>query len=149
MVTLVGTQSDFFYALKELAELLYELTETLTAASTRLENEKYKKAVDEMIVKAREYVHAVNSFLQGKGRETATGPSGAQLLSIGRVAIAQMMGDKSILSTLVSVMKDVETAYNRLCDRAQESEDVTKILRGGLDEVRLEVGWLKKEAERS
>lgn len=147
MVTLVGMQNDFISALKNLLELEYEALETYVAAIDRIENEQYKEGLSQAKSDHERHIKELSTFFKNKGEKAPHGPSGMQVLSIGKVALASLIGDKAILQAMVQAENDTNTAYERMNEHKNKMAELDSILKQGLADERKNREWLKKTIE--
>jgi len=140
MVTNVGNQENFTDAIKELIELDYDAVEAYEVAIKNLENAKYKDKFIEFKGDHEQHIKQLSAFLE---RSSEVAPTKADktkgLLAQGKVAIASLVGDKTILKAMLSNEEDTVTAYERINERVEESSDTkiaTIIAKGLADETR-------------
>jgi rubrerythrin len=141
MVTLVGTQSDFKKALKELLELEYDAKETYVAAIDRLESKEYKDKLSSFKDDHEQHIKALTEYLEKIGEEVPHGPSGKQVLLIGRVAISNLIGDKAILNAMRAAEEDTNTAYERMNNHADKDANLADFLTKALGDERRHKEW--------
>jgi rubrerythrin len=144
MATLVGTQSKFLEALKELVELDYDAIEAYEAAINRLENEFYKTQLQKFKKDHERHVKEINKILILKGEGPVTEPSSKQWLTQGKVVLANLVGDKAVLQAMYSNEEDTNTAYQRLNDHADKWPETVEILTQGLADEKSHKKWLEE-----
>ncbi len=145
MVTNVGTQTNFFDAIKELIELDYDALDAYDAAIKNLEKQEYKNKLREFRSHHQRHVDELTDFLTRAGEKAPSGPDLTKnLLVKGKVHLASMFGDKDILSAMLSNEEDLNTAYTRMKERAPEanSEDVLDIVTRGAEDEKQHKEWL-------
>jgi len=145
MVTLVGTQSDFAAAIKDLIELDYDAIEAYEAAINRLDNKDYKAKLSEFKKDHQRHTQELSELL-GEHHVTniPSGPSNVkQWLTKGKVVLANLMGDSAILSAMISNETDTNTAYERIYAREDIWEEAKSTIRRGLDDERRHKAWLE------
>lgn len=145
MVTFVGNQENFADALKELTELDYAAVEAYEAAIERLENPQYKKKLQEFKMDHERHIKELSDLLEKSNHEAPQGsPLGKELLTKGKVILANLAGDKAILNAMKSNEIDTNTAYERMNDRQDKWSDAKDILSRGLQDERTHKEWLEK-----
>lgn len=144
MVTLVGTQARFTDALKDLLELEYDATETYTAAVDRLNDENYKAKLNEFKADHERHIEEIRKLLKASGEEFTDGPCGKQVLMIGKVAIANLIGDNSILKAMLAAEEDTNTAYERMLNHEDKPSSADEFVRRAREDERRHKQWLEE-----
>ncbi|MBV9576779.1 MAG: DUF2383 domain-containing protein [Gammaproteobacteria bacterium] len=145
MVTKVGLQSDFISAFKELLELDYDAIEAYQVAIEKLENFSYKNALKEFKNDHENHVQEITRLLTIHGEEVPDGPSAKQWLTKGKVYLAELMGDRAILSAMRSNEIDTNNAYERLNKYEDKWPDCVEFLKDGLRDEKRHKTWLEAE----
>ena len=143
MVTAVGIQSKFEDALYELGELDYDAIEAYEAAINRLDREDYKAKLRDFKKDHERHVEEICALLEKHMAKSPSGSSVKALLAQGKVVLAQMMGDDSILKAMLSNEIDTNTAYERLNSHAEKWKDAEELLVQGLQDERKHKAWLE------
>ena len=144
MVTFVGTQENFAKALKELVELEYAATEAYEAAVERLENPTYKTKLNEFKKDHERHIKEISALLEKNKHDVPEKPLiGKQLLTIGKVVLANMVGDNTILQAMKSNEIDTNTAYERLNDHKDKWREASEFIKTGLQDERRHKAWLE------
>lgn len=149
MATLVGTQANFADALRELVELDYDAIEAYEAAINRLENESYKDKLDEFKKDHERHVKELNDILLAHGEKKVEGPDAKQWLAKGKVVLANMMGDESILQAMRTNEEDTNTAYEKLNNHESKWSDASDALRRGLEDEKRHKRWIEENGGAS
>lgn len=146
MVTMVGKQAEFSDAVKELIELDYDAVEAYEAAILRLENTVHKGKLSEFMDDHKRHIQEFSSLLKKHHCDIPTGPSTAKSwLTKGKVVLANLIGDKAILSAMLSNEEDTNTAYERMIERTDKWEDANDIIRQGLEDERRHKKWFEQQ----
>ncbi len=144
MVTFVGTQEDFTQALKELIELEYAATDSYEAAIDRLENPAYKTKLNEFKKDHEQHIKEISALLKKNKQEVPQpGVLGKQLITTGKVILANMVGDNTILHAMKSNEMDTNTAYERMNDHKGKWPDAKEFIKSGLQDERRHKAWLE------
>lgn len=144
MVTMVGKQTEFGNALKELIELDYDAVEAYEAAINRIENTEFKTNLQKFMDDHRRHIKELSDILKKHNCDAPTGPSsGKQWLAKGKIVLANLVGDKTILSAMLSNEEDTNTAYQRMSERTDQWEDAKDALLKGLKDERKHKEWLE------
>jgi len=147
MTTLVGTQSNFSTALRELAELDYDAIEAYNAAIEKLENLSYQEKLEEFKADHENHIVAINKLLRNRDEDIVEGPGAKKWLTKGRVILATLIDDKSILQAMSANEDDTNTAYERVSSHENKWEEATEILNEGLEDERRHKKWLEDTIE--
>lgn len=146
MVTMVGTQTEFSAAVKELIELDYDAVEAYEAAILRLENTVYKGKLSEFMEDHKHHIQEFSSLLKKHNCDIPTGPSTAkQWLAKGKVVLANLVGDNAILSAMLSNEEDTNTAYERMNERTDKWDDAKDIIKQGLEDEKRHKKWFEQQ----
>ncbi len=147
MVTFTGTQAEFLDALSDLIELDYDAVEAYDAAINRIVNRDYKNKLIEFKEDHQRHVEELSEILTHHGKQPPTGPSTKQWVTKGKVVMADLIGDETILRAINSNEVDTNTAYERIYHREDKHPDTEKILRRGLEDERRHKRWLEETLE--
>jgi rubrerythrin len=144
MVTFVGTQADFGDALKDLIELDYDAVEAYEAAVNRLENQVFKEKLNIFKADHEWHIQELTNVLNKRDIEPPSGPSaGKQWLAKGKVVLANLIGDTTILRAMISNEIDTNSAYERISLREDMWPEAKDIVRRGLEDERRHKKWLE------
>jgi rubrerythrin len=143
MVTMVGTQVRFDEALYELCELDYDAIEAYKAAINRLENKEYVSKMEEFKQDHQQHVQEISNLLRKHQAKAPDGPSPKNILTQGKVVLANLLGDQAILKAMLSNEQDTNTAYERLNDHEEKWEDSLDILKKGLADEKRHKQWIQ------
>ncbi len=148
MITKVGLQANFISALQDLAELDFDAIEAYEAAINRLENSHYKNKLTEFKNDHVEHTRVINDFLSRHKEEKITEPSAKSLLTKGKVVIADLFGEKAILSAMLSNEMDTNTAYENLSSHEHLDPDAAGFLHKGLQDEKKHKTWIESEVSK-
>jgi ferritin-like metal-binding protein YciE len=144
MVTFVGTQENFADALKELLELEFAASEAYQAAIERLKSITYREKLQKFQNDHERHIKEISDLLEKNNQvlPQAVG-MGKQLLAKGKVILANMIGDDTILRAMKSNEIDTNSAYERMNDREDIWPDAHEIIKRGLHDERIHKEWLE------
>ncbi|MCD6056067.1 MAG: uncharacterized protein K0R12_1029 [Gammaproteobacteria bacterium] len=142
MATMVGTQSNFEDALYELCELDYDAAEAYEAAINRVDKTEYKEKLKEFKEDHQRHIEEIRSFLRKRDAKIPEGPSAKSILTQGKVVVANLFGDDSILKAMSSNEEDTNTAYERVNNHPEKSTEAEDFLRQGLEDEKKHKEWL-------
>ena len=147
MATLVGTQTNFADALRELVELDYDAIEAYAAAIDRLGNTKYKNKLEQFKADHENHVVTLNKFLRDHEEEGVEGPDAKKWLAKGKVILATLIDDKSILQAMLSNEEDTNNAYERMNAHEDIWPEVAEALSKGLADEKAHMEWFEETIE--
>lgn len=142
MTTKVGMQENFLDAVSDLIELDYDAIEAYNAAIEKLENGNYKDKLRIFRDDHKRHVQEFSDFLKSQGKMPPAGPSGKQWITKGKVVLAQLLGDNTILKAMSSNEEDTNEAYRRMYERKDKHPDTEKILKKGLEDESKHKAWI-------
>lgn len=115
MATFVGTQVNFYDALKEMLELEYDAIEAYKAAIERLEDKECKDAFNNFMKDHERHRDFLSEALEKvDGFEIPNKGDMKEILTKGKIVISALLGDRSILTAMITNEDDTNTAYERL-----------------------------------
>ena len=146
MVTMVGKQESFGEAMVSLLELEYDALEAYEAAIARIGDTIFKQSLTEFMTDHRRHISELTHLLTEHGyQDLPTGPSGGkQWLTKGKVVIAGLIGDNTILLAMHSNEEDTNTAYERMVNRTDAWSETKTILTQALADERKHKAWLEQ-----
>lgn len=145
MVTTVGLQADFISALKGIIELDYDAIEAYEAAITRFENDSYRTVFKEFMNDHQRHVEEISQYLAKHNETPPTSPSSKSILTKGKVILANLIGDRSILYAMRDNEIDTNTAYRRLNNYEAIPEEIKVVLQKGLQDEKRHFAWIEEQ----
>ena len=144
MVTLVGIQANFEDALKDLIELDYDAVEAYEAAVNRLHNQELKEKLNIFKADHEWHIQELANVLKKRNIAPPSGPSvGKQWLTKGKVILANLIGDNSILRAMLSNELETNTAYERVFLREDMWPEAKDIIRRSFEDEKRHKKWLE------
>lgn len=144
MVTLVGTQENFTDALKELIELEYAETDAYEEAVERLEAPTYKEKLIEFRADHERHIKEISALLKKNNHEIPQkGTVGKRLITTGKVILANIVGDNTILQAIKSNETDANMAYERINNHKGKWPEARELIKRGLQDGRRHRAWLE------
>lgn len=144
MVTLVGMQANFEDALKDLIELDYDAIEAYETAINRLHNQEFKEKLNIFKADHEWHIQELVNVLKKRNIDPPSGPSvGKQWLTKGKVILANLIGDNSILRAMISNELDTNTAYERFFLREDIWPEAQDIIRRSFEDEKRHKKWLE------
>ncbi|MGF9566746.1 ferritin-like domain-containing protein [Neorhizobium sp. BT27B] len=137
MVTMVGNESTFDKLIKDLIYLEYDAIAAYESTIERLDDKTLSAQVASFRDDHLHHLSTLNEIATKAGIEAPTKGDMKQMLTTGKIALADLMGDATILKAMKTNEDDTVTAY----ERASQHEDArpeTKafFMKAHQDEVR-------------
>jgi uncharacterized protein (TIGR02284 family) len=142
MVTSIGLNPDFNVVLKSLISLDFDAVEAYEAAISRLENSEYKNQLSLFRQDHIRHTQELSDLARKLGVEPPTGPDMKQLLTKGKVVMADMLGDKAILMAMKTNEEDTNTAYERASGHKNLPVEARSVIERGLADERRHRSWI-------
>jgi uncharacterized protein (TIGR02284 family) len=141
MVTRVGTEDNAIEMLEHLIALDYDAVEAYQAAIERLDNKDYQASLAAFKADHQRHVRELSPVVQQLGGTPPTGPDSSKgLMAQGKVAMADLIGDKAILEAMRTNEDDTNTAYQRAMEKAPA--EVLDIVTRGREDERRHCEWI-------
>ncbi|OJW50241.1 MAG: hypothetical protein BGO67_02630 [Alphaproteobacteria bacterium 41-28] len=140
-------ESGFIAELKDLVTLDYDAVEAYEAAINRLENEEYKKVLEEFKKDHERHIQEVSDFLIDINKSPPSGPSIQSILTQGKVVLGNLLGDKTILRAMKSNEIDTKSAYEKINTYKKIPDELKDILERGLKDEKRHLAWVEKKLE--
>lgn len=145
MVTMVGKQDTFDEAMVALLELEYDALEAYEVAVERI-SAQYKSELTAFMGEHRRHISELTRLLADhQYQDIPTGPRGGkQWLTKGKVTLASLIGDQTILAAMHSNEEDTNTAYARMTSRTDQWADAMPVLSQALTDEKKHKAWLEQ-----
>jgi uncharacterized protein (TIGR02284 family) len=142
MTTTVGTENTLEDLLEDLVQLDYDAADAYQAAIDRLENSSFRSALAEFKRDHLRHITELGDILSSMGRTPPKEGDMKALLTKGKVVIAGLMGDESILQAMRTNEADTNTAYERAVNFKGLQTNTRDVLERGLEDERRHCGWI-------
>lgn len=119
MATTVGHESDISKLVQDLLYLEHDAIAAYDSAIDKLDNEAFKSQVASFRDDHYAHVSTLKTMASELGIEAPAEGDMKQMLTTGKVALANLMGDGAILTAMKTNEDDTVTAY----DRARQHQD--------------------------
>lgn len=148
MVTTVGTETSLPDLLTNLIHLDYDAIEAYRTAVERLDDAALAETLRGFMADHERHTRDVSAALTRLGHTPPTGGDMKQLLTTGKVAMADMFGDKAILQAMKTNEDDTNTAYERAVGHAEVTPDIRGLLDSNLGDERRHRAWIEETLNR-
>lgn len=148
MVTMVGNESDFGKLVKDLIYLEHDAIAAYESTIERLDDKTLAAKVDEFRQDHLQHLSTFNEIAAEAGIDAPEKGDMKQMLTTGKIALADIFGDKTILKAMKTNEEDTVSAYERALQH-EEARPETKafFMKAHQDEVRHRT-WFETTAER-
>lgn len=144
MTTWVGTQTSLEKILNGLIELDYDAVAAYEVAIAHLQHQQYKEQLREFMRDHQRHIIDLKAAAAHICEQVASGPDLKQYLTMGKVQLAQIAGDKSILRALLSNEEDSNVAYERAVQFPNLPGRILSIFERALSDERRHRAWLEQ-----
>ncbi|WLS02810.1 ferritin-like domain-containing protein [Shinella oryzae] len=119
MVTMVGNESTIDKLVTNLISLEHDAIAAYDSVIERLDDRRLSAQVAEFRDDHLQHLQVLNEIARDVGTEAPTEGDMKQMLTTGKIALADLMGDAAILKAMKTNEDDTVTAY----ERASRHED--------------------------
>lgn len=147
MVTTAGTQTNERDLVEALLSLEHDAIEAYESCIERLDDRALADQVDGFLGDHRRHLQELTTHASRLGI-TDDGGSMKSMLTTGKIALADLMGDEAILKAMATNEEDTVTAYERAAGQQSVSPELAGVFRNAhADELRHRE-WMRTTAER-
>src|SRR3954447_5696660 len=137
MVTTVGTESTLSGLVENLLLLEHDAIAAYEQTIERLENPSYKQQIAAFKTDHDRHVQELTQLATEVGARPYREGDAKQILTTGKVALASIIGDSTILQAMRSNEEDTVTAYERASRHTEATAQARAIFeRAHADELR-------------
>ena len=144
MATAMESTSGVVDMLNELIELNYDILHAYEAAIGRLDNAKHQDQFTVFKDEQDRQIRDLDSVIRKLGAKPAVSASVKQVVTVGKVAFADILGDKAVLEAMKSNVGDMNKAYKRAVARKDLPPEAVSVIQAALDDERRQHEWLEK-----
>ena len=144
MVTTVETASDVIDMLNDLIQLDYDAIQAYEAAIPRIDNGEYQAQLAAFRDDHNRHVRKLDAVVRQLHGKPVNGSTINQVVTAGKIAFVDMIGDKLVLRALKSEEDDTNKAYERAAGRRDLPQSVVPVIQNALGDERRHRDWIKK-----
>lgn len=147
MVTMVGNESSIEKLVKDLLYLEHDAIAAYDSCIKRLEDKTLSAKISEFKQDHLHHVKVLNEMARELGIDAPTEGDMKEMLTTGKIALADLMGDAAILKAMKTNEDDTVTAYER-ASRHEDAIPQSKAFfaKAHEDELRHRA-WMEKTAD--
>lgn len=147
MVTMVGNQSDIKGLVEELILLEYDAIAAYDTCIERLDDKSLGGQIARFKSDHTDHLSVLRTIAAEIGLDAPTEGDMKQYLTTGKVALADMLGDKSILKAMKTNEDDTVTAYERASRHPDAIPTTKAFFLQALEDERRHRHWMETTAE--
>lgn len=148
MVTAVGTETRLVDLLNDLIQLDFDAVAAYRAAIDRMESRSYAQQLSAFLADHERHTQNLAPFVVELGGEPARVGDFKAILTMGKVLIAGLVGDRAVLQAMRSNEADTNAAYERAVGRDDLTPAIRKVLQGNLVDERRHAAWIAGALDR-
>jgi uncharacterized protein (TIGR02284 family) len=130
--------------LNDLIEHNYDTIHAYGAAIERLDNGEHQDRLAAFKDEQDRQIRDLDSVIRQLGAKPANGASLQQVVTIGKVAFADILGDKAVLEAMRSNVDDINKAYKRAAARKDLPPEAVSVIQAALDDERRHHDWFEE-----
>jgi uncharacterized protein (TIGR02284 family) len=135
-------------AIKQLVKLDYDAIEAYDEAIDRLDDAEIKAALKDFRGDHARHTENLGAILRQHGEEVPDGPDAKQMLTKGKVVIADLAGDKAVLRAMKANEKITVEAYEKALRLDRLDAAARQAIEGNYDDEKRHKSWIDERLER-
>ncbi|MBB3461534.1 DUF2383 domain-containing protein [Rhizobium sp. BK377] len=149
MVTMVGNESDIKELVKDLIYLEHDAIAAYDSCIERLDNKLFAGQIAAFKADHLQHLDVLREMARELGIQAPTEGDMKQMLTTGKIALADIIGDGAILKAMKTNEDDTVTAYQRAL-RHEDAIPASKafFMKAHLDEERHRA-WMEENAKNA
>ncbi|MWD26263.1 DUF892 family protein [Aquicoccus sp. SCR17] len=144
MPTTVGTENTLEDLVKNLLALEHDALAAYEAVIERLGDAGLREKVESFRQDHEAHVRELEGIASGKGIEAPQEGDVKQWLTTGKVAMADLMGDKTMLGAMKTNEDDTVQAYSQALENPASDDTLRPILEKALADERRHRTWMEQ-----
>lgn len=143
MPTTVGTEKHPADLIRHLLMLEHDAIAAYDSTIEKLEKAEYRAKIEEFRRDHDTHVAELHRVADSIGVPRPEGGDFKRLLTTGKVALASLAGDPSILKAMKTNEDDTVQAYEQALDNPILSDDLRPVVEKGLSDERRHRAWME------
>ncbi len=143
MVTF-GTENNLNTLLYHLTELEYNIVDAYEAALSRLDDLAQKNTLEQFRLDHLAHTINLSELIRSTGETPPQGPTFRQILTTGKIVLADLVGDKAILRAMLSNEMDMHNTYHQAINNPVVPFNVQDILRKHYADAKKHTHWFEE-----
>lgn len=150
MVTTVGSGSDLKTVVENMIILEHDAIAAYTATIERLESATHKAKITEFQADHERHLRELHEMAQACGAETPAEGDMKQILTTGKVKLANLMGgDSALLKAMSSNENDTIQAYQQASENSAVPAEHRPVFQRGLEDERKHQAYMDNAAQQA
>lgn len=145
MVTQKGTSTVLVELLQDLIQIDYDAIEAYEAAIDRVDSFNLKPALREFLADHQRHIRELSAMVSAEGFDPPTKGDYKRVLTKGKVVLADLAGDRAILTAMRSNEDQTVKAYEKACDHQGLEPVVLTTLQANLADERRHRAWFEQQ----
>ena len=146
MVTTVGTESTYDKLVQNLLILEHDAIAAYEATIERLDDPAYKEKIAEFKGDHERHVSELRKMAGALGTEAPMEGDAKQYLTTGKVALAALVGDRTILKAMSTNEIETKMAYDHASKNTAAPSEAQIFFRGALADEDRHKAWMDATA---
>lgn len=134
--------------LKELVHLDYDAIEAYEAAIVRLQDSQVAAQLTEFKQDHINHTRNLGALLQQRNEQVPTGPDLKRLLTKGKVVLADLGDDHTILKAMSANEKVTNEVYEKALEIDGLTPDIRQVLLSNLNDERRHKNWIDQRIDQ-
>ena len=147
MATTVGHESNIEKLVTDLIILEHDAIAAYESTVDRLSDSALSAQVEEFLQDHRQHLVVLNEIAAELGVEAPAEGDMKQMLTTGKIALADLMGNGAILKAMKTNEDDTVTAYERATDHPDALAKTRAFFEKALADERRHRAWMQQTAE--
>ena len=144
MARAASHSSERAHHLNQLIALDYDAIAAYEAAIDRLDDERFRRQLAEFKRDHERHINYLSDQVRELGGEPAAGPDAKQILTKGKVVLADLAGDKAILKAMESNEEQTNAAYEKAVMQLKGDVATQNAVQENLEDERRHRAWLRE-----
>ena len=150
MVTTIGTDSDFRTLIENMITLEHDAIAAYTATIERLENPTHKARITEFRGDHERHLRELGDMARACGANIPAEGDMKQILTTGKVKLANLMGgDSALLKAMSSNENDTIQAYKQASENSVVPAEHRPVFQRGLEDERRHQAYMDSAAQKA
>jgi uncharacterized protein (TIGR02284 family) len=143
MVTMIGTENELVDLFNHLIELDFDAIAAYDEAITHLKKKEYQDELKRFRQDHYRHTQELAEIVSELGEEPAKKASLKSWLTKGKVVLAELGDDISILKAMLSNEEDTNTAYRKAFERTRESLGFEAFIKRAYEDEKRHKAWIE------
>lgn len=144
MATAVDIESDVIDMLNDLIQLEYASIQAYEGAIERLDSSEHQRQITEFKENRERHTRELDHLVRELQGKPVNGAVISNVVAAGKIALADLLGDKAVLKAMRRYEEDTNKAYERAAKRRDLPQPAVQVIQNALADERRHRDWLEK-----